>query len=152
MDPRSFKPALVHVFNTALVELWIESALKDRIAIGNHTLEAVNSLRQARYRDSINHRFDGIHFYGPSGGKAYTISILNNLINAGILKTRVAASSLFSNFCRRKPSPLARRIAATTAEFGRSCDVRDTAVAPKRQNLESQYNVPVQNKFSPLNY
>ena len=78
-DPLNLKPTLVQIFNNTILELWMSSVFKDKIVVGHHALECSGGIREARYRDSIGNKFDGVHLYGRLGTKAYTNSVLNIL-------------------------------------------------------------------------
>ena len=84
-DPLSLKPVLADIFNQTLAELWLNSQFKDKVAIGIHDLDCTGGIREARYRDIRSQRYDGVHLYGPSGKKAYTISVIDILKSADIL-------------------------------------------------------------------
>ena len=60
----------------------MNSRLKDKINIGNHNIECTGAIREARYRETKTGKYDGIHLYGSSGCKAYTLSVVNILKNA----------------------------------------------------------------------
>ena len=53
---------------------------------GSHELNCSGGVLQARYRDTVSGRFDGIHMYGPSGQKAYTASVMKILRSAQLVK------------------------------------------------------------------
>ena len=78
IDPLSLKPVLSQVFNKTLVEEWINSPHKERIFIGTHNIECSGAVQLARYKHTQTGRFDGVHLYGPSGSKAYTIGWVEN--------------------------------------------------------------------------
>ena len=84
-DPSSIKPVLSQLFNNSVTELWMTSQLKDKIFVGNHTIDCTGSIREARYRNTKTGRYDGIHLFGSSGKKAYTNSVMNSLKQAGIV-------------------------------------------------------------------
>ena len=78
-DPMGIKPALSQLFNNTLTECWLNSSAKEKIFVGNHNIDCKGSIRESRYRETKTGRFDGIHLYGSSGQKAYTLSVLNIL-------------------------------------------------------------------------
>ena len=84
VDPLQLKPALSQLFNTMLTELWIKSPHKDKIHIGSHNMDCTGSIRTSRYKDIRTGKFDGIHLFGSSGSKFYTLSILNILQSVGL--------------------------------------------------------------------
>ena len=79
VDPMAIKQALSQLFNNTLVQLWVDSPLKNKILVGSHNIDCFGSIRESRYRHTKSGRFDGIHLYGNSGMKAYTNSVLNIL-------------------------------------------------------------------------
>ena len=79
VDPMCIKPALAELYNNTMTEQWMDSLHKDKIVIGNHSIECSGAIREARYRITKTGKFDGIHLYGSSGRKAYTNSVLNIL-------------------------------------------------------------------------
>ena len=79
IDPMCLKPALSQLFNNTLSDLWMNSQYQGRIMIGNHNIECSGAIKEARYRETKSGRYDGIHLYGSSGRKAYTLSVLNIL-------------------------------------------------------------------------
>ena len=79
VDPLSLKPALAMLFNNTLTNLWMESPDKEKIFIGIHNIECNGAIRESRYRHTKSGKYDGIHLYGSSGRKAYTLSVLNIL-------------------------------------------------------------------------
>ena len=85
VDPLAIKPALSQLFNNTLAEQWINSPLKERIFVGTHNIDCTGAIQAARYKHTKSGRFDGIHLYGSSGGKAYTKSMLNILRSAGMV-------------------------------------------------------------------
>ena len=63
VDPFRLKPKLANFANNYLLELWIDSPHKERIHVGNHSL-------------------DGLHMYGIQGKVAYTESVLDILLTS----------------------------------------------------------------------
>ena len=84
VDPLGLKPSLSHLFDSTLSELWMKSPLKEKIFIGTHNLDCTGARQSARYRSTKTGKFDGIHLYGSSGSKFYTLSMLNILRSAGL--------------------------------------------------------------------
>ena len=84
LDPLQLKQALSQLFNRTLTELWINSPYKERIHIGSHNMECSGSILTSRYKDIETGKFDGVHLFGSSGSKFYTLSILNILQSAGL--------------------------------------------------------------------
>ena len=84
IDPTSLKSKLARLANATLSQLWLNSHLKDKIIIGRHSLESTGFGDQhlARYRNTRTGRYDGIHFYGPSGCTDYTNSVKTILMLA----------------------------------------------------------------------
>ena len=84
VDPLCLKPALSQLYNNTLTEEWLQSDYKDIIVIGTHNIECAGAIKEARYRETKSGKFDGIHLYGSSGRKAYTLSVLNILKSANL--------------------------------------------------------------------
>ena len=84
VDPLSVKPTLARLANTTLGQLWLNSPLKHKIFIGQHSLESsgVGTAHFKRYQNSYTGRYDGVHLYGKSGCKDYTNSVKTILMIA----------------------------------------------------------------------
>ena len=87
IDPLSLKPALSLLFNNTIMELWMKCPMKEKIHIGSHNIDCSGAVQSARYRHTKTGRFDGVHLYGSSGSKAYTLSVLNILRSAGLISS-----------------------------------------------------------------
>ena len=85
VDPLALKPALSQLFNNTMIELWMNSQKKEQIFIGSHNIDCSGAVQSARYRHTKSGRFDGVHLYGSSGSKAYTLSMLNILRSASLI-------------------------------------------------------------------
>ena len=85
VDPLSLKPALSQLFNNTMVEEWMKFPQQEKIFIGNHNIDCSGGIQAARYRHTKTGRFDGLHLYGTTGGKAYTKSMLNILKSASLI-------------------------------------------------------------------
>ena len=79
LDPMELKPALSDLYNNTITTLWMNCVVKDKLYIGGHNISCTGSIRESRYRQTKTGKFDGIHLYGSSGQKAYTLSVLNIL-------------------------------------------------------------------------
>ena len=84
VDPLGLKPTLSVLFNNTLTDLWMKSLYKDNIFVGAHNIECTGAIKEARYRHTKSGKYDGIHLFGSSGQKAYTLSVLNILRAAKI--------------------------------------------------------------------
>ena len=84
VDPLALKPTLSILFNNTLTDLWMESPHKDKIFVGNHNIECTGAIKESRYRQTKSGKYDGIHLFGSSGQKAYTLSVLNILRGAKV--------------------------------------------------------------------
>ena len=164
VDPLSLKQALALLFNNTLSELWLDSPLKDKLVIGTHNLECVGGIKEARYRDTRKRMYDGVHMYGPSGMKAYTISVLDILKAAKILdqtdRQTHSGQEYYRNlskfqFQKRKN---VRRGYQPAEQKRAKCDSdNDRDIRPKKYNrvqddYEQRYNVTTSNKFNHLNW
>ena len=83
VDPMGLKATLSMLFNSTITSLWMDSA-DERIFIGSHNIECTGAIRESRYRHTKSGKFDGIHLYGSSGMKAFTLSVLNILKAANV--------------------------------------------------------------------
>ena len=153
VDPLSLKPALALLFNNTLSNLWIESPLKAKLTIGIHNLDCSGGVKEARYRDIKNKKYDGLHMYGPSGRKAYTVSMLNILKSADIfeLKNGQTALDYYKDLLKfqfqKKKSPRHHR-ARTQPDSENDRDVRKNM---NNRAHEHKYSVPTANMFEYLN-
>ena len=84
VDPLSLIPALSHLFNVTLTDLYMACSDKDKIFVGSHNIECSGAIKESRYRHTRSGKYDGIHLFGSSGQKAYTKSVLNILKSAKI--------------------------------------------------------------------
>ena len=77
VDPTCLKPTLARLANSTMSQLWLNSPLKDRIFIGQHSLESygIGKKHEARYVNQVSGKSDGVHFYGPKGCEDYTHSV-----------------------------------------------------------------------------
>ena len=64
VDPLSLKPKLAKIANSKLGELWLNSELKNKIFIGQHSLESsgTGESHYDRYSDWNTGHYDGVHF------------------------------------------------------------------------------------------
>ena len=76
-DPTGLKPKLAKFANATLSQLVNNSAMKDKIKMGKHSLDCSGERINAMYTDNRSGRFDGVHLYGKEGHRAYTSSLLN---------------------------------------------------------------------------
>ena len=137
MDPLALKTTLSMLFNNTLTSLWMESPDKKRIFIGNHNnLDCSGAIKESRYRHTKSGKYDGIHMYGSSGMKAYTLSVLN------ILKAAQVTSSEYDyhNSCAqfKYQNRQNRNQARQTRTDGEQ----------KARNNQPTFTVPTSNRFS----
>ena len=81
-DPLGIKPKLAEFANSYILQLWLDSPLKNKIYIGSHTLECSAQTKLNRYVDPSTGRYDGVHLYSSEGKLAYTESVLNILLSS----------------------------------------------------------------------
>ena len=79
VDPLSIKPALAQLYNNTITDQWMNSKFKENIILGSHNIDCTGAIKESRYRETKSGKFDGIHLFGSSGCKAYTLSVLNIL-------------------------------------------------------------------------
>ena len=82
VDPMGIKHNLAIFANSYMLELWLSSPHKDRIFIGNHTLDAPADVQNIRQTDERTGRYDGVHYYGGAGQAAYLESVVNILLSS----------------------------------------------------------------------
>ena len=99
LDPIRLKPALAEFANSFMTELWTKSPLKDRMAIGYHSFDK-SVAHELLFQDMRTNRYDGVHFYGPLGRKAYTKSVLK-IVQPNVV---VGLNNPLSQKSNRKPS------------------------------------------------
>lgn len=143
VDPLALKPALSQLYNNTLTNEWMTSQYKDRILIGNHSIECTGAIKEARYRETKTGRFDGIHLYGSSGRKAYTLSMLR------ILKESKITSSDFEyhQSCEQY------RYQAGQKTYRQQNKNQQTGNRRNNRNVNNQksvFSLPTQNRFRSL--
>ena len=79
VDLLSIKPALAQLYNNTITDQWMNSKFKENIILGSHNIDCTGAIKESRYRETKSGKFDGIHLFGSSGCKAYTLSVLNIL-------------------------------------------------------------------------
>ena len=77
IDPIRLKTALVKYANNVLNQLWLDSPLKNKICIGNHSLEngSSGSTHDEMFMNVKTGNYDGVHHYGIRGNTCYTKSV-----------------------------------------------------------------------------
>ena len=75
------KARLSQLANEKLNQFASRSPYHNKIFIGNHSLESygVGITHENRYVDRSNGQYDGVHLWGPTGKKDYTVSVLKIL-------------------------------------------------------------------------
>ena len=58
VDPSGIKPILANYANSYLLELWLDSPMKNRIFIGSHNLDCSGNTWTKRYTDEQLDRYD----------------------------------------------------------------------------------------------
>ena len=101
VDPLSIKAVLAHLFNNTQMNLLMNSPMREKIVVGTHNIDCSGAIKAARYRQTQTGRFNGVHLFGSSGSKVYTLNIVN------ILKAAKVVASDF-DFHRRCPQTIVR--------------------------------------------
>ena len=112
--------------------------IRSKISIGHHNLECQDGMRLSRYGDPARCRADGIHLKGSSGMMAMTRSIAAIMAGAGLTTLEEAY-----DVGRSKVPP----------QVGSSSDgftTQNTHRRPATRQQNTQFNLPTQNRFSPL--
>ena len=136
-DPLSLKPEFAKYANSLYRQLWFESSLKDKIVIGQHNLECSEKARLDRYTDRKNNRYDGIHMYSYEGKIAYTDSVMSIL-------------SVTINLKEPRPSPRLRPSPVPRPNNHPSNEAQTKYMNDQGARINSQYSVPVANRFTQL--
>ena len=83
IDPIGLKQNLVEFANKTLNELITSTNTNKRIILGKHNIPLTDDCIDARYRDDLSGRYDGVHLYGNFGKEEFTnnfIQILKNVL------------------------------------------------------------------------
>lgn len=112
--------------------MWIKSPLKDKIFVGTHNIDCSGAIREARYKCTKSGRFDGLHFFGSTGTKAYTNSVLNIMRNAELVSADCLPCPQFQYQNRNSRN-----------SSNRQCHKQTIDIRPKKP-----YTVPTHNRFS----
>ena len=129
VDPLALKTTLSLLFNNTLTDLWMESQDKGRIFVGNHNIDCTGAIKESRYRHTKSGKYDGIHLFGSSGQKAYTLSVLN------ILRAAKVTSS-------------EQDYHLSCAQFRYQNKKNITGNRNRNFNKQKQFAVPTHNRFS----
>ena len=131
------KPTLALLFNNTITFLWMDSTVKEKIFIGNHNIECTGAIKESRYRQTKSGKYDGIHLYGSSGRKAYTLSVLSILKAANV----TSSEHDYHNSCAQfKYQNKQHRQSGKSAKYGDR----------KAMKGQQPYIVPTNNRFSRL--
>ena len=76
------KKIIAKIANSSLHQLWLDSPYKDKIFIGEHTLDCSTNTMRRMYTDEQSKRWDGIHMNTKAGRRGYTESVLSILKEA----------------------------------------------------------------------
>ena len=159
-DPMALKPALAQLYNSTLVESWIECIVRDKIVLGVHNLDCIGGIREARYRDIKNRKYDGVHMYGPSGRKAYTISVLDIMKSAELLDNKDGQIKSGQDYYKHllqfkyqkgKTSQKHRESDRGVKDTVNDRDVRKTGFSKSKEIYGQRYTVSTSNFFDHLN-
>ena len=135
VDPLALKATLSLLFNNTLTDLWMESPHKDKIFVGNHNIECTGAIKEARYRHTKSGKYDGIHLFGSSGQKAYTLSVLNILRAAQV----TSSEDTFHLSCAQFKYQNRRRQASHNQQLNK-----------RNVNRKGKFSVPTYNRFDKM--
>ena len=158
VDPLSLKPVLALLFNNTLTELWTGSKFRAKVVIGAHSLDCSGGVKEARYRDIKYKKYDGLHLYGPSGRKAYTVSVLNIFKSAGIAEqiNGQTVSEYYKGMLRflhqKRKHTNQHKTTRLQPDSANDKDVRQNKQTDGQHNNSQRYSVPTYNLFDHLNY
>ena len=137
VDPVKLKSNLASFANRYLLELWLDSPMKNKIFIGSHTLDCSRDIRQKRYTDERTNRYDGVHMYGSAGKAAYTDSVINILLSS--FQTE---NSTHPSYARQPSFDDHNR--CPQAKFSKSQKMQYSSAVTGNSKVKTQ------NRFSPL--
>ena len=140
VDPLSIKPAMSQLYNNTITGLWMNSKYKDKITIGSHNIECTGAIKEARYRETKTNKFDGIHLFGSSGRKTYTLSVLNILKCAELTSSDYDYHKSCAQYMYQE-----RRNRQGQDGFNKTSDRRN--MDRNFQNQRPHYTVPTENRF-----
>ena len=148
-NPPGLKPFLSKLYNDTLDHLFLEHPVKSKITIGNHNLECSGGVFEARYRNTLSGKYDGVHMYGPSGIKAYTSSVLQILRSANLVT--VEPPKYYEVYDEHKTCEQARYQAR---QFNRRNELHTKSNRLSRvynsKKVDYEYEVPTSNRFATL--
>ena len=149
VDPLSLKPALSQLYNNTLTEEWMNSQYRDRINIGTHNIECSGAIQQARYRETVSKRFDGIHLFGPSGRKAYTQSLLNIFKKCKFVSSEYEFHQSCPQYRHQERQRQFTQKTSSQKTTNRK-PANHRAVYRNSTNQMTEFSVPTRNRFEPL--
>ena len=144
VDPLALKPVLSQLYNNTLTDEWMNTQYKDKISIGNHTIECTGAIKESRYRETKSGRFDGIHLYGSSGRKAYTLSMLNILKNCQITSSDFDYHQSCEQYRYQERNRKYRKQNNDRQVDNRRNNRRNT------YNQRTEFSLPTENRFESL--
>ena len=145
------KPLLSTLYNETLDQLGMNCTFKEKLIIGTHELNCSGGVLQARYRDTVSGRFDGIHMYGPSGQKAYTASVMKILRSAQLVKNSPPKyyDELDHSNCPQARYQ-AKQVRLRNSTGGMRNSTRGESNSTGGKSSGYHYSVPTHNRFTQL--
>ena len=139
------KSQLVRIANDALKQFRLNSPSRDRIVIGQHSLESSGGgyPHQARYEDYHTGRYDGVHMYGRTGTRDYTNSMDTMLLMA-LSETRAELTGTVGDHTDCEQAQFQWRQAREKTN-------RQTVYYRYGHQYNSSVSVPTQNRFNLFN-
>ena len=134
VDPIELKTALVKYANNVFNQLWLDSSLKQKIAIGSHTIETNSdgALHNDVFKNAQTGKYDGVHHFGKLGRRLYSRSV-GSILMKNLSKERQPAKSEDNHSQKNEKERCPE------------------APKQKRQNQKNEPNVKVNNRFSVFN-
>jgi hypothetical protein len=143
------KPFLSKLYNDTLDQLGSSCTFKDKLVIGNHTLDCAGGVMLARYKDIKSGRYDGVHLYGPSGQKAYTESVMKILSSAQLVKA--SPPKYYDEYDHQTCSQA--RYQTKHGERRRQTKTKNNSqnsLNSSNTGRDYQYAIPTQNRYATL--
>ena len=134
VDPTSLKPSLARLANATMGSLLLNSALREKIHIGSHSLESSGAgvAHCDRFQNIKSGKYDGVHYYGEKGCTDYTNSV-NTILMMALPQHNTAQPSAGLGTAQPQPA-----------------NHTDPAQA-RHQRKKYHPTVKTSNRFSPLN-
>ena len=136
VDPTGLKSELAKFANTMFSQMLHSSPWREKITIGEHSLECSDDLFEKMFVNGQSGWYDGIHMHNRQGRNFYTKSLLN------IFK------HCLPTICKNK-APIYSNAHSDSPQANYQ-NMKTKTTKPRYQSSQNIYSVPVNNKFDIL--